>query len=119
MAATISTTCSARSVCMLFFNELVRLIWGPAGLSLSLPMWLILPVEMLPGLYYPPYRIAIILTALLVALFLYILVMRTRLGMLIRAGRLQPRDDGRAGRQYQALYTLVFGLGAALADSPG
>jgi branched-chain amino acid transport system permease protein len=35
---------------------------------------------------YPTYRIAIIVTALAVALFLYILVMRTRLGMLIRAG---------------------------------
>src|SRR2546426_8516734 len=65
---------------ILFFNELVRLIWGPAGLSLPLPMWLIYPVEILPGLFYPTYRIAIILTALLVALFLYILVIRTPAG---------------------------------------
>src|SRR6266568_2541832 len=56
---------------ILFFNELVRLIWGPGGLSLPLPMWLIYPIEILPGLYYPTYRIAIIVTALLVALFLY------------------------------------------------
>src|SRR5690349_2038656 len=71
---------------ILFFNELVRLIWGPAGLSLPLPMWLIPPVEILPDLFYPTYRLIIIGTALVVGLGLYWLVMRTRIGMLIRAG---------------------------------
>ena len=50
---------------ILFFNELVRMIWGPAGLSLPLPIWLIYPVEILPGLFYPTYRVAIIVIALL------------------------------------------------------
>ncbi len=104
---------------ILFFNELVRLVWGPAGLSLSLPMWLIYPVEILPGLFYPTYRIAIILTTLLVALFLYILVMRTRLGMLIRAGASNREMTGALGININLLYTLVFGLGAALAGLAG
>jgi branched-chain amino acid transport system permease protein len=104
---------------ILFFNELVRLIWGPAGLSLPLPTSLIYPVEILPGLFYPTYRIAIILTALLVALFLYILVMRTRLGMLIRAGASNREMTGALGVNINLLYTLVFGLGAALAGLAG
>ncbi len=104
---------------ILFFNELVRLIWGPAGMSLPLPMWLILPVEILPGLYYPTYRIAIIVTALLVAFFLYILVMRTKLGMLIRAGASNREMTGALGVDINLLYTLVFGLGAALAGLAG
>jgi len=104
---------------ILFFNELVRLVWGPAGMSLSLPMWLISPVEILPGLFYPTYRIAIILTALLVALFLYVLVMRTRLGMLIRAGASNREMTGALGVNINLLYTLVFGLGAALAGLAG
>jgi branched-chain amino acid transport system permease protein len=104
---------------ILFFNELVRLIWGPAGLSLSLPMWLIYPVEILPGFFYPTYRIAIIVTALLVALFLYVLVMRTRLGMLIRAGASNREMTGALGVNINLLYTLVFGLGAALAGLAG
>ena len=104
---------------ILFFNELVRLVWGPAGMSLSLPMWLISPVEILPGLFYPTYRIAIILTALLVALFLYILVMRTRLGMLVRAGASNREMTGALGVNISLLYTLVFGLGAALAGLAG
>src|SRR5215217_3642492 len=71
---------------ILFFNELVRLIWGPAGLALPLPAWLTVPVPILPGIHYPAYRLAIIVVALLVALLLYLGVMRTRIGMLIRAG---------------------------------
>jgi branched-chain amino acid transport system permease protein len=104
---------------ILFFNELVRMIWGPAGLSLPLPVWLIYPVEILPGLFYPTYRIAIIVTALMVALFLYILVMRTRLGMLIRAGASNREMTGALGININLLYTLVFGLGAALAGLAG
>jgi branched-chain amino acid transport system permease protein len=104
---------------ILFFNELVRLIWGPAGLSLPLPMWLIYPVEILPGFFYPTYRVAIIVTALVVALFLYLLVMRTRLGMLIRAGASNREMTGALGININLLYTLVFGLGAALAGLAG
>src|ERR1700754_3347522 len=82
-------------------------------------MWLISPVEILPGLFYPTYRIAIIVTALAVALFLYVLVMRTRLGMLIRAGASNREMTGALGVNINLLYTLVFGLGAALAALAG
>src|SRR5947209_4778644 len=104
---------------ILFFNELVRIVWGPAGLTLPLPSWLNTSVAILPGLDYPTYRIAIILTALAVALFLYVLVMRTRLGMLIRAGASNREMTGALGVNINLLYTLVFGLGAALAGLAG
>jgi branched-chain amino acid transport system permease protein len=104
---------------ILFFNEAVRIVWGPAGLSLRLPDWLNTSVRILPGLDYPTYRIAIIVTALLVALFLYVLVMRTRVGMLIRAGATNREMAGALGVNINLLYTLVFGLGAALAALAG
>jgi branched-chain amino acid transport system permease protein len=104
---------------ILFFNELVRMVWGPAGLSLPLPTGLIYPVELLPGLFYPTYRIVIIVVALVVALFLYVLVMHTRLGMLIRAGASNREMTGALGININLLYTLVFGLGAALAGLAG
>src|SRR5712672_4745638 len=56
---------------ILFFNEAVRLIWGPAGLALPLPPWLTVPVEIIPGIHYPAYRLAIIAVALAVAAMLY------------------------------------------------
>src|SRR4051794_5262231 len=104
---------------ILFFNELVRIVWGPAGLSLQLPPWLNAWVTILPGFDYPTYRIAIIVTALAVALLLYLLVMRTRLGMLIRAGASNREMVGALGVNINLLYTLVFGLGAALAGLAG
>ncbi|MEA2991495.1 MAG: branched-chain amino acid transport system permease protein [Alphaproteobacteria bacterium] len=104
---------------ILFFNELVRLIWGPAGLSIPLPAWLTRPIEILPGVYYPSYRLSIIAVSLAVAIFLYLLVMRTRLGMLIRAGASNREMIGALGINIKLLYTIVFGLGAALAGLAG
>jgi branched-chain amino acid transport system permease protein len=104
---------------ILFFNELVRLVWGPAGLTVPLPGWLNTAVPILPGVYYPTYRIAIIVVALAVAAFLYLVVMRTRVGMLIRAGASNREMVGALGINIQLLYTLVFGIGAALAGLAG
>ena len=104
---------------ILFFNEAVRLIWGPAGLALPLPAWLTVPVPILPGIHYPAYRLAIIAVALLVALLLYLGVMRTRIGMLIRAGASNRRMIGALGVNIELLFTLVFGLGAVFAGLAG
>jgi branched-chain amino acid transport system permease protein len=76
-------------------------------------------VQILPGLYYPSYRLVIIGVTLAVALLLYILVMRTRLGMLIRAGASNREMVGALGINIKLLYTLVFGLGASLAGFAG
>jgi branched-chain amino acid transport system permease protein len=104
---------------LLFFNELVRLVWGPEGRTLSLPHEMLTAVKVLPGVYYPVYRLVIILVALAVAAMLYLVVMRTRLGMLIRAGASNREMVGALGINIKLLYTLVFGLGAALAGFAG
>jgi branched-chain amino acid transport system permease protein len=104
---------------LLFFNELVRLIWGPAGMTLPLPSEMLTAVQVLPGVYYPLYRLVIIGATLVVALLLYILVMRTRIGMLIRAGASNREMVGALGVNIKLLYTLIFGLGAALAGFAG
>jgi len=104
---------------ILFFDEAVRLIWGPAGLSLPLPAWLETPVEILPGTQISAYRLAMTLVSLAVAAFLYVLVMRTRIGMLIRAGASNREMIGALGVNIKLLFTVVFGLGAALAGLAG
>jgi branched-chain amino acid transport system permease protein len=104
---------------LIFFNELVRLIWGPEGLTILLPTEMLTAVQVLPGVYYPLYRLIIIVTTLAVALLLYVLVMRTRIGMLIRAGASNREMVGALGINIKLLYTLVFGLGAALAGFAG
>jgi branched-chain amino acid transport system permease protein len=88
-------------------------------MTLSLPSQMLTAVQVLPGVYYPAYRLVIILATLAVALLLYILVMRTRIGMLIRAGASNREMVGALGVNIKLLYTLVFGLGAALAGFAG
>ena len=104
---------------ILFFNELVRAVWGPAGKSIAVPGFLARTVEILPGVPYPAYRFAIIVVGALVAGFLAWLVARTRLGMLIRAGASNRRMIGALGVNIELLFTLVFGLGAIFAGLAG
>jgi len=104
---------------LLFFNELVRLVWGPAGMTLPLPSEMLTAVQVLPGVNNQLYRLVIIGATLAVALLLYILVMKTRVGMLIRAGASNREMVGALGVNINLLYTLVFGLGAALAGFAG
>ncbi|MEA2862855.1 MAG: branched-chain amino acid transport system permease protein, partial [Bradyrhizobium sp.] len=77
------------------------------------------PVELLPGLMYPAYRLVIIAVGLAVAVFLFLLINKTRIGMLVRAGASNREMIGALGINIQLLYTLVFGLGAALAGLAG
>lgn len=104
---------------ILFFNELVRLLWGPAGKSIAVPAFLNRTVEILPGVPYPAYRFAIIVVGAAVALLLAWLVARTRIGMLIRAGASNRRMIGALGVNIELLFTLVFGLGAVFAGLAG
>jgi branched-chain amino acid transport system permease protein len=104
---------------LILFNDLVRLIWGPAGMTLSLPSEMLTAVQILPGVYYPLYRLVIIVVTLAVAALLYVVVMRTRLGMLIRAGASNREMVGALGVNIKLLYTFVFGFGAALAGLAG
>ena len=102
-----------------FFNEFVRLLWGPIGLHIPLPEILNGSVELIFGIIYPTFRLAIIAVGITVALLLYLLISRTKLGMLIRAGASNRQMVGALGVNINLLYTVVFGLGAALAGLAG
>ncbi len=104
---------------ILFFNELVTLLVGRQPLFVGIPPLLQGAVELIPGVPYSIYRLSIIVIGLLLAVGLYLLIQRTRIGMLIRAGATN-RDMVRAlGVDIRLLYTLVFGLGALLAGFAG
>ena len=104
---------------ILFFNELVAMIWGRAALFASGPSWLQGHIELFTGSRYPLYRAAIIVVGLMVAILLWYVVTRTRLGMLIRAGATNRTMVAALGVNIRLLYTVVFGFGAALAGLAG
>jgi branched-chain amino acid transport system permease protein len=104
---------------ILFLNELVRIIWGALALPMDLPPALAGDVTLLPGLTYPTFRLLIILAGLLVALVLYLMISRTKLGMRIRAGAADRDMAGALGVNIRSLYSYVFSMGAALAGLAG
>jgi branched-chain amino acid transport system permease protein len=103
---------------ILFFNELVAILWGRAAIYSTIPPWLSGHVEF-GVLRYPLYRLVIIGVGLAVALLLWWVVARTRLGMLIRAGASNREMVSALGINIRLLYTVVFGFGAALAGLAG
>ena len=104
---------------ILVFNQLIVLGFGRQPVFTHMPDAFSGSIELMPGLPYPTYRLLIIATGLLVALGLYVLINRTRIGMLVRAGA-SNRDMVRAlGVDVKLLYTVVFGLGALLAGLAG
>jgi len=104
---------------LLMSNELVRMVWGAQPLELNPPAALAGPVELLPGLSYPAYRLFIIGVGLAVALLLYLLVTRTRYGMQVRAGASNREMALAMGVDVRKLFTAVFALGTALCAVAG
>lgn len=104
---------------ILIFNQSVTLLFGRQPLFVSVPPALNGSIELLPGLTYPIYRLIIIAVGLTVALGLYLLINRTRIGMLVRAGATHREMVRALGVDIRLLYTAVFGLGALLAGLAG
>jgi branched-chain amino acid transport system permease protein len=104
---------------ILFINEGTTILFGRTPLFVSIPPFLSGSVEIIPGIPYPTYRIAIMVVGLLVALGLYLLVNKTRIGMLVRAGSTHREMVRALGVDIRLLYTVVFGLGALLAGLAG
>ena len=104
---------------ILFFNELVAILWGRNAIFSTIPEYLSGHVELFAGLRYPLYRLVIIVIGFVVAALLWFVVVRTRVGMLIRAGASNRTMVAALGVNIRLLYTVVFGVGAALAGLAG
>jgi branched-chain amino acid transport system permease protein len=104
---------------ILFLNQAVKYVWGPAPLSLPIPPLFSGSVTLMPGLLYPVWRLVIIASGLAVALLLYLLVNHTRIGMLVRAGANNAPMVSALGVNIRRLFMMVFGFGTMLAGFAG
>ncbi|ATX67193.1 branched-chain amino acid ABC transporter permease [Roseinatronobacter bogoriensis] len=103
---------------ILILSEGVRMIFGPFPLYLNVPDILRGTVQL--GIVdYSFYRLALIGFGLAVAVGLWLLISKTRLGIQIRAGESDREMIAALGVNIRALYTIVFALGAALAGLAG
>mgnify|MGYP001160574142 FL=1 len=104
---------------ILIADDVVKAIWGPSPVMAAMPAALAGPVQLLPELPYPAYRLLLIGVGLVVALGLYLLVSHTRIGMLVRAGASNRGMAELMGVRVGRVFSFVFVLGAALAALAG
>ncbi len=104
---------------ILFFNELIRIGFGPAALYSDLPPSLSGFVEILPGTPYPVYRLGVIMAGLACALAIHLLVVHTRIGAMVRAGANNPEMTAALGINIKILFRFIFAVGACLAGIAG
>jgi branched-chain amino acid transport system permease protein len=99
-------------------QEIIRVIWGPTGKPFSIPSGLGGSLNIL-GFEYSTYRVFVLGITVVVIGLLWLLLNRTPVGLIIRAGSRDPEMVRMLGIKLRPVFTLVFGLGGALAALAG
>lgn len=104
---------------ILVFEELRSIIWGDDVHGVAVPAILNFSIPLTDTLSYPVYRLAMSAVCLALAIGLYVLIQKTRLGMMIRAGASNREMAQTLGIDIQLVFTSIFALGVALAAFAG
>ena len=99
--------------------EVVQLIWGRASVSYAIPASLDGPLFTLYTTTFPMYRAFMMLVALLMLVSIYLLLTKTRIGLVIQAALTHPDAVEALGHNVPRVFMLVFGGGCALAGLAG
>ena len=99
--------------------ELVQLLWGRSTVPYGLPTQLQGPLFTLYGTQFPKSRSFIMLVALVMLASVWLLLTRTRIGLVIQAALKNPEMVEALGHNVPRVFMLVFGGGAALAGLAG
>jgi branched-chain amino acid transport system permease protein len=98
--------------------ELVRWVFGSLSLTVPPPSWAT-GVTQLGFMIYPTYRLVVLGIAAAALAVLYVVLYRTRLGMIVRAGIEDSTMVGMLGINVDRVFMLVFGIGAMAAGFAG
>jgi branched-chain amino acid transport system permease protein len=101
------------------FEELRSILWGDDVHSVTIPELLSASIPLTDNLSYPVYRLFISGVCLALAVGLYLLISKTRLGMKIRAGAFNRDMAESLGINIKRIHAIVFALGIALAAVAG
>ncbi len=99
--------------------EMVQLVWGRSSVDYRVPVELSGPLFTLFGTQFPIYRGFMMLVALLMLLAVWLLLTRTRIGLVIQAALTHPETVESLGHNVPRVFMMVFGGGAALAGLAG
>ncbi len=104
---------------ILVFEELRSILAGDDVHGVAPPAWLAGSVQLGSVMTYPVYRLFMSAVCVLVALALYAVIARTKIGMAIRAGASNREMVQSLGVDIRLLYRIVFAIGVALAVFAG
>ena len=99
--------------------EMVQLVWGTSSVDYRVPAELSGPLFTIFGTQFPTYRGFMMLVALSMLLSIWLLLTRTRIGLIIQAALTHPEMAQALGHNVPRGFMLVFGGGAALAGLAG
>lgn len=103
---------------MLFIEEVISIIYTPIGKPFSTPRAFVGSLD-LGFIIFPKYRMFIIVVTLICSIGIWLFLAKTRLGAIIRAGTDDSEMVSALGIDISKIFTLVFGMGAALAGLAG
>ena len=101
------------------FEELRSMLWGDDVHSVGVPAVLDWSIQLTDTLSYPAYRLFMLAICTALALGLWLLISKTKLGMRIRAGAFNSDMAQTLGINIVRLHSLVFAMGVALAALAG
>jgi branched-chain amino acid transport system permease protein len=99
--------------------EMVQLVWGTSSVDYRVPPALDGPLFTIFGTQFPMYRGFMMLVALLMLVAIWLLLTRTRIGLVIQAALTHPETVESLGHNVPRVFMMVFGGGAALAGLAG
>jgi branched-chain amino acid transport system permease protein len=99
--------------------EMVQVIWGRLTVPYAIPAEMDRPLFTLFTTTFPAYRGFMMLVALLMLLSIYLVLKKTRIGLVIQAALTHPDSVEALGHNVPRVFMMVFGGGAALAGLAG
>lgn len=99
--------------------ELVKLVWGVDAVSYNLPQALNFPLFTMGGISYPVYNIFMMVVSTLIFVMLFLLLKKTRIGIIIQAALTHRDMVSMLGHNIPHVFALVFGIGCGLAGVAG
>ncbi|MBV6683782.1 branched-chain amino acid ABC transporter permease [Bacillus sp. JRC01] len=104
---------------MLVLTESIKILWGPNPIRVNLPEWLQGSFQFDGGVILIKYRLFVIVVGVIMYAALWLLLSKTRIGLMIRAGVIDKEMVQAMGINVKAIFTFVFLLGSAMAAMGG
>lgn len=100
-------------------EEIVKIVWGKSSVPYGIPRLLDVPAFELFGTQYPAYRVFMLFVSVGMLAALFLLLKKTRAGLIIQAALTHPAMVGHLGHDVPRIFMTVFAIGCGLAGLAG